>query len=131
MADALGIASSVVAVVQASSNSISRLRNMLGHEQDYLVEIKPQINRFETAVALLQTTSKHLPTNAVPPGVHLSLQMCTERWGNIQQMVDEVGSGSKSKLRLSSSMNQFSKRLSKEVDLFADSVRSLTTFSQE
>lgn len=131
MADALGIAAGMLGVVEASSNSISRLRNILGNEQDYLVEIQPQINRFETAVALLQTTSKHLPTNTVLPGVDLSLKMCTERWENIQQMIDDMGHGSKSKLRMSVSMVQFTKKLSREVDVVADSVRSLTTFSQE
>lgn len=131
MADALDIAVSIVGLIAASSQTISRLRGSLGKDRDYLEVIQPLINKFETAVILLQTNSKHLPTNTLVPGVDLSLKICMERWENIQQMIDEAGSGSKNKLRLSLRTDQFTKRLSKEVDVFADSVASLTTFSQE
>lgn len=131
MADPLSISASIAGVISLADNANLGLRYIFRHDQDYPEEVRLVINKIETAAILLQTTHKHLPTNAVVPGVDFSLKMCMERGKSIHRIVDEVASGSKGELRMSSSMGQFTKRLSKEVDVFADSVASITTFSQE
>lgn len=128
MMDPLSISATIAGIIALAQSTISGLR---GHDLDYLETLQPVVNKFETASILLQTTSKHLPTNAVVPGVELSLKICMERGENMRRMIGEMASGSKSKLRMSSRIEEFTKRLSKEVDLFADSVASMTIFSQE
>lgn len=130
--DPLSISASIAGVISLAHGAISALKiSTVTHDREYLEKVQPLVNKFETAAILLQTTHKHLPTNAVVPGVDLSLKICVKRGENIQQMITEMASGSKIKLRMSSRMEEFTKSLSKEVDLFAESVASITTFSQE
>lgn len=69
------------------------------------------------------------------PGVDLSVKMCMESLDNIRAMTKEIvnewGIVKRSRLVMPNRMDQFAKRLSKEVAVFTGSVASLRTFSQE
>lgn len=129
MMDPLSISATIVGLIASSSAVIAALHGTLERDGDSLAEIEPQIFRFQIANTLLQTISKHLPSNELLPGVDLSVKMCMESLNNILTINEEMARDEYMGNKFISSTH--TKRLSSEVDVFADSVASLRNFSQE
>lgn len=127
----LSVTAGIVGLVEASSGGISKLRNILESDQDHLAEIQSYIKKLQAAFTLLQTISKHLPTNETLPGVDLSLKMCMESWEDIQEIINEEHNRNRNSMCPSPRLDLFTKGLPRKVDVFADWVASLRTFSQE